>query len=221
MLEAMKPDEIPSLAPRFASQPVETPWPTRTWPRAEVSNQRALDEVVNEAFTQDDLAITNAVVHRGRRQSRRRTLRRATRVLRSRPGTRHRGESPALVVHGQIHAPHDHWHPGGRRRPLPRPARARARMAGGRPTPAATFGCAICWRCATVWPSFEEYEIGQTSHVIEMLFGEGKEDMAAFTAALPLAHPPDTVFNYSSGTTNILSRIVADQVGYGTTTTTT
>ena len=61
----------------------------------------------------------------------------------------------------------------------------------------------------------EEYEIGQTSHVIEMLLGEGKDDMAAFTAALPLAHEPGTFFNYSSGTTNILSRIVADLVGYG------
>jgi CubicO group peptidase (beta-lactamase class C family) len=61
----------------------------------------------------------------------------------------------------------------------------------------------------------EEYEIGQTSHVIEMLFGDGQDDMAAFTAALPLAHEPGTFYNYSSGTTNILSRVVADLVGYG------
>jgi CubicO group peptidase (beta-lactamase class C family) len=61
----------------------------------------------------------------------------------------------------------------------------------------------------------EEYEIGQTSHVLDMLYGEGKDDMAAFTAALPLAHEPGTFYNYSSGTTNILSRIVADLVGYG------
>ena len=61
----------------------------------------------------------------------------------------------------------------------------------------------------------EEYEIGQTSHVLDMLYGEGKDDMAAFTAALPLAHKPGTFYNYSSGTTNILSRIVADLVGYG------
>jgi CubicO group peptidase (beta-lactamase class C family) len=61
----------------------------------------------------------------------------------------------------------------------------------------------------------EVYEIGEKSHVIEMLFGEGKENMAAYTAQLPLAHEPDTFFNYSSGTTNVLSRIVADVVGYG------
>jgi CubicO group peptidase (beta-lactamase class C family) len=61
----------------------------------------------------------------------------------------------------------------------------------------------------------EEYEIGQTSHVLDMLYGEGEDDMAAFTAALPLAHEPGTFYNYSSGTTNILSRIAADLVGYG------
>ena len=61
----------------------------------------------------------------------------------------------------------------------------------------------------------EEYSIGQTSHVIDMLFGEGQDDMAAFTAAKPLVHPPGTFYNYSSGTSNILSRIVADLVGYG------
>ena len=61
----------------------------------------------------------------------------------------------------------------------------------------------------------ENYEIGQTSHVIEMLFGDGKEDMAAYTARIELAHEPDTFFNYSSGTTNVLSRIVADLVGRG------
>jgi len=61
----------------------------------------------------------------------------------------------------------------------------------------------------------EEYSIGQTSHVIDMLFGEGQDNMAAFTAALPLAHEPGTFYNYSSGTTNILSRVLADIVGYG------
>ncbi len=60
----------------------------------------------------------------------------------------------------------------------------------------------------------ESYVLGEPSHVIEMLFGEGKHDMAAFAASVPLAHQPGTVFNYSSGTTNILSRIVADVVGY-------
>lgn len=51
------------------------------------------------------------------------------------------------------------------------------------------------------------------SHCIDMLFGEGVADPAAYTAARPLAHPPGTVFNYSSGTTNLVARIVGDEIG--------
>ena len=58
----------------------------------------------------------------------------------------------------------------------------------------------------------EEYE--GTSDVIEMLFGEGSADRAHFAADRPLAAPPGAVWNYSSGTSMILARIIADQVGY-------
>jgi CubicO group peptidase (beta-lactamase class C family) len=57
---------------------------------------------------------------------------------------------------------------------------------------------------------FEEVYI-YPSEVTNMLFNKG--DMAAFTAALPLKHPPGTVFNYSSGNSNILSRIIRNVVG--------
>ena len=59
----------------------------------------------------------------------------------------------------------------------------------------------------------EEYEDSEASDVITMLFGEGQDDMAGFAAAFPLEHEPGTVFNYSSGTTNILARIVGDLYG--------
>ncbi|MDN3656833.1 serine hydrolase [Ferruginibacter paludis] len=49
------------------------------------------------------------------------------------------------------------------------------------------------------------------SEVTNMLFNKG--DMAAFTAALPLKDSPGTAFNYSSGNTNILSRIIRHTVG--------
>ncbi len=61
----------------------------------------------------------------------------------------------------------------------------------------------------------EDYVDAGISHCIEMLFGEGAEDHAAYAAALPLDHPPGTVWNYSSGTTNIVARIVGDAVGGG------
>jgi CubicO group peptidase (beta-lactamase class C family) len=59
----------------------------------------------------------------------------------------------------------------------------------------------------------EDYVDGDISDTIKMLFGPGAEDTAAFAAALPLDGPPDTVFNYSSGTSNIISRIVGRLVG--------
>ena len=49
------------------------------------------------------------------------------------------------------------------------------------------------------------------SEVTNMLFNRG--DMAAFTAGLPLKYKPGTIFNYSSGNTNILSRMIRQTVG--------
>jgi CubicO group peptidase (beta-lactamase class C family) len=46
-----------------------------------------------------------------------------------------------------------------------------------------------------------------------MLYGAGTDDMAGYAAALPLLHPPGTVWNYSSGTTNIVARVLGDAIG--------
>ncbi len=51
------------------------------------------------------------------------------------------------------------------------------------------------------------------SHCIDMLFGAGADDHAGYAASRPLAHPPGSVFNYSSGTTNIVARIVRGLIG--------
>jgi CubicO group peptidase (beta-lactamase class C family) len=59
----------------------------------------------------------------------------------------------------------------------------------------------------------EAYSPDAPSDVIEMLFGKGAADVAAFAAASPLAHPPGTFFSYSSGTTNIVSRCLARALG--------
>jgi hypothetical protein len=55
----------------------------------------------------------------------------------------------------------------------------------------------------------EPYDPGSDS--TQMLFQE--HDMAAYAASKPLAHPPGTVWAYSSGTTNMLSRIVFQKSG--------
>lgn len=56
----------------------------------------------------------------------------------------------------------------------------------------------------------EDYVDDSVSHCIEMLFGSGAGDVAGYAASLPLIHPPGTVWNYSSGTTNIVTRLLGD-----------
>ena len=57
---------------------------------------------------------------------------------------------------------------------------------------------------------FDE-DYSKASDVTNMLYKRG--DMAAFAASHSLAHTPGTVFSYSSGNSNILSRIVRQTVG--------
>lgn len=58
---------------------------------------------------------------------------------------------------------------------------------------------------------FSEVYDDPASDATRMLFVLG--DAAAFAAAKPLAAPPGTLWNYSSGTSNILSRLVRDILG--------
>lgn len=59
----------------------------------------------------------------------------------------------------------------------------------------------------------EDYVDAGESDVIEMLFGSGKDDVAAYAAKSPLIHAPDTAWSYSSGTTNIVARCAARALG--------
>jgi len=59
----------------------------------------------------------------------------------------------------------------------------------------------------------EDYVDPESSDVIQMLFGRGRDDVAGFAAAMPLAHPPGTVWSYSSGTSNLVARILGAAVG--------
>ena len=61
----------------------------------------------------------------------------------------------------------------------------------------------------------EEYEDPEESDVIQMLFGRGQADMAAFAADRPLAAAPGSRFNYSTGTSMVVSGIVARLLGAG------
>jgi CubicO group peptidase (beta-lactamase class C family) len=207
-------DDLPPVQPRFAAQKSDVAWPTHEWPRGESVNQEELDAVVDEMFTDEKLAVTNAVVvvqggkvlceryggeqfHFDRpaepitAESQLLSWSMAKSILHMIVGT--------LVDEGRLNpdqlSPVPEWSDESDPR----------HQIQVRDLLAMRDGLAFV----------EEYQIGQTSHVLDMLYGHGKDDMAAFTAALPLAHEPGTFYNYSSGTTNILSRVVADLVGYG------
>jgi CubicO group peptidase (beta-lactamase class C family) len=205
--------ELASVTPRFAAQPEGVAWPTREWPRA-TDHSDELERVVDELFTREELAITNAVV-----------VVRAGRVLceryggekvyfdrESEPITRESALLSWSMAKSILHAVLGTLVDDGRLdpdqlAPVPEwrdPADPRHQI---------RIRDLLAMRDGLDF--IEEYEIGAPSDVLEMLWGEGREDMAAFTARRPLAHPPGSRFNYSSGTTNVLSRIVADQVGYG------
>jgi CubicO group peptidase (beta-lactamase class C family) len=58
--------------------------------------------------------------------------------------------------------------------------------------------------------AFDEH-YGAINDVSVMLFT--RADAGAFAAGMPLAHPPDSVWSYSSGTSNILARLLRDHFG--------
>ncbi len=49
-----------------------------------------------------------------------------------------------------------------------------------------------------------------SSHVVDMLYIENYQDMGALTASRPMAHHPGQYFNYSSGETNLLMKILRE-----------
>lgn len=63
----------------------------------------------------------------------------------------------------------------------------------------------------------EDYVDSRQSDVIEMLFGSGKDDVAGYTEARPLKCPPGTRWNYSSGTSNVVTGVLGRAVGGGDT----
>ena len=202
--------QLPTVKPRYAPQPADVAWPTADWPEGVA--RREVDDVVDEAFRDPQLDQTNAVV-----------VVRAGRVIAERYG----GTLPSFDGPGEpvtAATPMISW---SMAKSVLHAAVgllvAEGRLDPARPAPVAewrdderraiTLGDLLAMRDGLDF--VEAYELGQPSHVIEMLFGDGQRDVGAFAAARPLARRPGEHFNYSSGTSNIVSRIVADLVGRG------
>lgn len=59
------------------------------------------------------------------------------------------------------------------------------------------------------------YYPAEESDVIPMLFGAGRKDVAGFAATLPYLADPESRWNYNSGASNLLARLVGETLGGG------
>ena len=196
-------------------QPAGVPWPTDGWPTGDVPSGVALDELMEAAFDPDGpLHDTYAVVavHGGRLVYERYdgTLPRFDGPGRSvGPGT------PLLswsVAKSMLHAVVGLLVGDGRLDPAA-PADVPLWSGADDPRRQITLQDLLAMRDGLAF--FEEYEDPEQSDVIQMLFGRGQADMAAFAADRPLATAPGSRFNYSTGTSMVVSGIVARALGAG------
>lgn len=93
------------------------------------------------------------------------------------------------------------------------PARVAAWRRAGDPRSSITVRDLLEMRDGLAWA--EDYVDGDSSDVVEMLFGSGYADMAAYASSRPAEHRPGEVFNYSSGSSIVLAAVLADVVGGG------
>ena len=197
------------------AQPAGVDWPTEEWPTGEVSRGVDLDPLLDEVF--DDggpLARSFAVlvVHGGRLVAER--YQGALEHF-DRPPTPVTAETTLLswsMAKSMLHAVVGMLVADGQLA-LDAPAAVPEWADPGDPRHAITLRQLLAMRDGLDFA--EDYVDGEVSDTIEMLFGDGQADMAHFAADRPLVAPPGTRFNYSSGTSNIISGIVARAVGPG------
>jgi CubicO group peptidase (beta-lactamase class C family) len=183
-------------------QPSNTPWPTQEWPAGALRNvdHRAFDALLAEAFAAKEtptLGETHALL-----------VVRSGRLVFERYGegfgaasTHHSWSMAKSITHALIGL-------------LVRDGRLDIAARADVPEWANDTRVAITLdqllRMSSGLKFIEDYAPnGGPSDVIAMLFNEGKDDVAAFAAALPLEHAPGTHWSYASGTSNIVSRIAA------------
>ncbi len=196
-------------------QPVGVDWPTERWPEGELPRGVDLDPLLDEVFDDEGpLAETFAVlvVHGGRVVAER--YQGALEHF-DRPPTAVTAETPLLswsMAKSMLHAVVGLL-VGDARLDLDTPAAVPEWADPKDPRHAITLRQLLAMRDGLAF--VEDYVDDRISDVMHMLFGEGQSDMAHFAADRPLAAPPGTRFNYSSGTSNIISGVVARTVGPG------
>ncbi len=196
-------------------QPAGVPWPTEDWPEGEMPPGVDIGGLLEEAFDDEGpLAVTFAVlvVHGGRVVAER--YHGALEHF-DRAPTPVTAQTPLLswsMAKSVLHAVVGLL-VGEGRLDLDAPADVPEWSRPDDPRHAITLRQLLAMRDGLDF--VEDYVDDRVSDVIRMLFGEGQSDMAHFAADRGLAAPPGTRFNYSSGTSNIISGIVARALGHG------
>ena len=218
MADPLRPSDpsnpVGPLVPLPAQDPGVT-WPTSRWPTGDLPDGVDLDPLLDAAFDpagplHDTYAVV--VVHRGRL-----VAERYGGVLPrfDGPGRRVTPDTPLLswsVAKSMLHAVVGMLVGDGRLDPE-RPADVPAWQAGGDPRADITVRQLLAMRDGLAFA--EDYEDPDTSDVIQMLWGSGQADMARYAADRPLAAPPGSRYHYSTGTSMVLSGIVARILGPG------
>jgi len=209
------PDVFTAPLVALPAQPEGLPWPTDEWPRGPVPDGVDLERLLDELFDETGHLHTTfaaVVIHRGRLVAERyaQFLEHFDRAPEPIEQT-----TPLLswsMAKSMLHAVVGELVAEGR---LELDASAGvpewAGATDGRET--ITLEHLLDMRDGLAF--VEDYVDDTVSDVIEMLFGAGEDDVANFAADRGLIAPPGTRFNYSSGTTNIVSGIVARLLGPG------
>ena len=203
--------KLPNVTPTWAPQPANVPWPTTSWPRA--SSTAALDSLVDELFESSELATTNALV-----------IVRGGEILAERYGgakiSFDREPEPIVqstpLLSWSVAKSMVHFFVGVLVDEQRLDPEARAEVAEwsepNDPRYAIRLADLLAMRDGLDF--LEDYVDDTASDCIEMLFGAGSANTSGYAAARPLKHEPGSHYNYSSGTTNIISRLVAQRVGF-------
>ena len=207
----------PALLP-FPAQPGGVPWPTNEWPRAELDSRvdrAGLEKLLDHAFAAsepEDLERTHSVVI---------------------------AQHGAVVVerHGEGAGPDDAFRSWSMAKSITNALIGilvrQGRLDISQPIPVREWDASDPRAQITIDQMlrmvdglrFREAEhLGggavryypeEESDVIPMLFGIGKNDVAGFAAGLPRVADPETRWNYNSGGSNLLARLVGETVGGG------
>jgi CubicO group peptidase (beta-lactamase class C family) len=201
---------------KLPTQPTGVPWPTTEWPTGTHPSGVELGGLMDRMFANDDgrLGVTFAVlaVHHGQL-----VFERYAGELAhfDRPSDPVEADSRLIswsMAKSMLHAVVGMLVAEGRLNP-DAPADVPEWSGPGDPRGAITLRQLLAMRDSLDWA--EVYDDFSGSDVIDMLYGSGQSDVAHFAADRQLAAPPGSRFNYSSGTSNIISRMVAQVVGAG------